>query len=58
MASKISGPPNMQAIPAAINNFKGQVFKGVINNANGPLTLDIRRNSARGEQAARGQEAL
>ncbi|KAL8715364.1 MAG: hypothetical protein Q9220_000697 [cf. Caloplaca sp. 1 TL-2023] len=32
IASKISGPPNMQAIPAAINNFKGQVFRGVINN--------------------------
>lgn len=35
IASKISGPPNMQAIPAAINNFKGQVFKGVINNGKG-----------------------
>lgn len=37
IASKISGPPNMEAIPAAINNFKGQVFRGVINNGkNGP----------------------
>lgn len=35
IASKISGPPNMEAIPAAINNFKGQVFKGVINNGKG-----------------------
>jgi len=35
IANKISGPPNMEAIPAAINNFKGQVFKGVINNGKG-----------------------
>ncbi|KAL8953678.1 MAG: hypothetical protein Q9222_000462 [Ikaeria aurantiellina] len=36
----MSGPPNMQAIPAAINNFKGQVFRGVINNGkNAPSTI-------------------
>ena len=35
IASIISGPPNMEAIPAAINNFKGQVFKGVINGGKG-----------------------
>ena len=39
IAKIISGPPNMQAIPAAINNFKGQVFRGVINNGkNAPST--------------------
>ena len=39
IAKIISGPPNMQAIPAAINNFKGQVFRGVINNGkNAPTT--------------------
>lgn len=35
IASQISGPPNMEGIPAAINNFKGQVFKGVINGGKG-----------------------